>query len=89
LTTGKAALLAAISTLSLNAVQSAEAYPARPIRMVISDGPGSAGDILGRIAFMHSADVLRLPVVVDNRAGAKNRRNTATLRHARRRTRVE
>ena len=33
------------------------AYPKRPIRMVISNGPGSAGDMLGRIAFIRTANI--------------------------------
>ena len=48
----------------------AESYPARPIRMVISNGPGSAGDILGRIAFVRAAESLGQQIVVDNRPGA-------------------
>ena len=47
-----------------------QAYPVRPIRMVLSNGPGSAGDILGRIAFIRTADLLGQQIVVDNRAGA-------------------
>lgn len=61
-------LLTACATCA--AAHAAEAYPARPIRMVISNGPGSAGDILGRIAFMRAADILGQSIVVDNRAGA-------------------
>ena len=38
--------------------------------MVISNGPGSAGDVLGRIAFQRAAEILGQPIVVDNRAGA-------------------
>ena len=48
----------------------AQTYPVRPIRMVISNGPGSAGDILGRIAFMRAAEILGQQIVVDNRPGA-------------------
>lgn len=48
----------------------AEAYPTRPIRMVISNGPGSAGDILGRIAFVRAQELLGQQIVVDNRPGA-------------------
>src|SRR6187551_1799255 len=47
-----------------------ENYPVRLIRMVFSNGPGSAGDILGRIAFMRAADSLGQPIVADNRVGA-------------------
>ncbi|MEQ1775433.1 MAG: tripartite tricarboxylate transporter substrate binding protein [Burkholderiales bacterium] len=52
------------------AARAAELYPVRPIRMVISNGPGSAGDILGRIAFMRAAESLGQQIVVDNRVGA-------------------
>lgn len=48
----------------------AEVYPNRPIRMVLSNGPGSAGDILGRIAFTRTAEVLGQQIVIDNRPGA-------------------
>lgn len=48
----------------------ADAWPARPIRMVVSNGPGSAGDILGRIAFVRTAELLGQQIVVDNRPGA-------------------
>jgi tripartite-type tricarboxylate transporter receptor subunit TctC len=52
------------------AAQAAETYPVRPIRMVISNGPGSAGDILGRIAFVRTQESLGQQIVVDNRPGA-------------------
>jgi tripartite-type tricarboxylate transporter receptor subunit TctC len=61
--------LNAISTETRVALAT-EAYPTRPIRMVISNGPGSAGDILGRIAFVRAAESLGQAVVVDNRPGA-------------------
>jgi len=45
-------------------------YPARPVRMIIPQGPGATTDLLGRIAFTHTADRLGKQIVVDNRAGA-------------------
>jgi tripartite-type tricarboxylate transporter receptor subunit TctC len=48
----------------------ADTYPVRPIRMVLSNGPGSAGDILGRIVFVRMAEQLGQQIVVDNRPGA-------------------
>ncbi len=45
-------------------------YPARPVRVIIPQGPGSTTDLLGRIAFMHTADRLGKQLVVDNRPGA-------------------
>jgi tripartite-type tricarboxylate transporter receptor subunit TctC len=45
-------------------------YPARPVRMIIPQGPGATTDLLGRIAFTHTAERLGKQIVVDNRAGA-------------------
>ncbi len=62
-----ASITAIFATLGAHA---AEVFPTRPIRMVLSNGPGSAGDILGRIAFLRAADTLGQAIVVDNRPGA-------------------
>jgi tripartite-type tricarboxylate transporter receptor subunit TctC len=46
------------------------AYPSRPIRMVLPQGPGSTTDLLGRIVFIHTSERLGRQIVVDNRPGA-------------------
>ena len=48
----------------------AQQYPVRPIRMILPQGPGSTTDLLGRIAFIHTAERLGKQLVVDNRPGA-------------------
>ena len=48
----------------------AQQYPVRPIRVILPQGPGSTTDLLGRIAFIHTADRLGKQLVVDNRPGA-------------------
>ncbi|HTD89918.1 MAG TPA: tripartite tricarboxylate transporter substrate binding protein [Burkholderiales bacterium] len=70
--TGKTLILMAVSVMILVSPtgHAAEIYPNRPVRMVISNGPGSAGDILGRIAFMRATEILGQPLIVDNRPGA-------------------
>ena len=45
-------------------------YPARPVRMILPQGPGSTTDLLGRIAFIHTSERLGKQLVVDNRPGA-------------------
>ena len=47
-----------------------QAYPARPIRMLVPSPPGGATDTLGRLLQLGIAELLGQPVVVDNRGGA-------------------
>lgn len=45
-------------------------YPARPIRMIVANAPGSTSDIFGRLAFNRMSEILGQQIVVDNRPGA-------------------
>lgn len=45
-------------------------YPARPIRMLVPNAPGSSVDTLSRIIGSKMGEVIGQQVVVDNRAGA-------------------
>jgi tripartite-type tricarboxylate transporter receptor subunit TctC len=48
----------------------AQAYPNRPIHLIVNFAPGGAGDILGRIIGNQLAIELHQSVVVENHAGA-------------------
>ncbi len=50
--------------------QNAAAFPARPIRMIVANGAGSAPDVIARLVGMRLAEVWGQPVVIDNRPGA-------------------
>jgi len=52
------------------ATASAQDYPARPVRMIIANTPGSASDIYGRILFARMSERMGQQFVVDNRPGA-------------------
>ena len=64
-------LLALLATLlpAANAI-AAEAYPARPVRMIIPAGAGGVTDILGRVIAQKLGESLGQQVIVDNRPGA-------------------
>lgn len=52
------------------AVQAQDVFPAKPIRLVVPYPPGGSTDQLARAIQQPLADVLKQPVVVENRAGA-------------------
>jgi tripartite-type tricarboxylate transporter receptor subunit TctC len=53
-----------------SALASAQAYPAKPVRMIAASSPGSGVDIVARIVAPKLAEQLGRQVIVDNRAGA-------------------
>ncbi len=57
-------------TLFTSATHAAEAFPTRPVRMIIPFPPGGGTDIMGRIVAQRLTDALSMQVVVDNRGGA-------------------
>jgi tripartite-type tricarboxylate transporter receptor subunit TctC len=68
---GCAAAFAAPGGAALaQATEAAEAYPSRPLRLVIPLPPGGGADLLGRLMATSLGKVLGQAVVVDNRAGA-------------------
>ncbi len=48
----------------------AQAWPARPVKLIVPFPPGGTGDLLGRLAAKEMQTALGQPVVVENRAGA-------------------
>ena len=54
----------------------AQAYPSRPITLIVSFEPGGSTDISARAVAQELAHVLKQPVVVENRGGAGGRVGT-------------
>src|ERR1700748_1934486 len=64
------ALLAASGLLAMRTAAFAQDWPARPIRVIIPFGAGSATDIVPRIVFDRLSPQIGQPSVVENRGGA-------------------
>ena len=48
----------------------AQNWPSRPLRLVIPFSPGGGADIAGRVIGQELSEVLKQPVIIENRAGA-------------------
>ena len=48
----------------------AQAYPVKPVRVVIVFPPGGSNDVTGRIVFQKMSDQLGQQFIIDNRGGA-------------------
>ena len=65
------AILAGLALSSVAAVATAaDAYPTRPIRIVLGSAAGSGSDVVTRVLSSRFSENIGQPVVVDNRAGA-------------------
>ena len=64
------ALACTLLPVAASAAQGADAYPTRPVRMIVPFAPGGASDFVGRIIQPALAEQLKQQVVVDNRGGA-------------------
>jgi len=63
-------ICAAIAALWLGVAAAQQAYPTKPIRMIVTFPPGGSSDLIARALAPVLSDRLRQPVLVENRPGA-------------------
>jgi len=61
---------ACIGTTLLQGVQALEAYPVKPIRLVLGFAAGGGTDVITRALAQRMGEILGQPVIVENKAGA-------------------
>jgi len=64
------AFAAALAMCLMGADAYAQAYPSRPIRLVVGFSPGGAADIVARNIGEGLGRALGQPIIIENRAGA-------------------
>jgi tripartite-type tricarboxylate transporter receptor subunit TctC len=69
-----AAVLSVVSRIAW-----AQAYPTRPVRLIVSSAGGGAADISGRLMGQWLSERLGQPFVIENRPGAGNNIGTETV----------
>ncbi len=75
-------VLATTALLSAVAVHAQEAYPNKPITIVVPYPPGGSNDTFARIVGKALGDSLKQTVVIDNRPGASGNTGTAQVAKA-------
>jgi tripartite-type tricarboxylate transporter receptor subunit TctC len=56
--------------MATGAARAADAWPSKPIRIVVPYPPGGSSDIIARIISVQLSEALKQSVIVDNKAGA-------------------
>src|SRR4051812_47157530 len=64
------------------AAAAAQAYPSKPIRLIVPFPPGGTSDILARVVGQKMAEGLGQPMVIENRAGASGTIGAAVVAKA-------
>jgi tripartite-type tricarboxylate transporter receptor subunit TctC len=78
----KRCLFAALFTLAAASAFAQDAYPSRPITMIVPFPPGGVADITGRPTAAAMEKILKQPVVIANRPGAGGAVGNAAVANA-------
>jgi tripartite-type tricarboxylate transporter receptor subunit TctC len=73
-------LAACVAALpALPSIARAQAYPTRPVRIIVGNAPGGTGDIIARLIGQWLSERFGQQFIVDNRPGAGTNIGTETV----------
>ena len=72
----------AVALPALSRSAGAQAYPTRPVRILVSSPPGGTADFLARVMGQWLSERLGQPSVIENRSGAANNVAAETVANA-------
>ncbi|MFC4273897.1 Bug family tripartite tricarboxylate transporter substrate binding protein [Achromobacter aloeverae] len=73
------ALALAAFAAAMPGAQAADAYPNKPITLLIGFAPGGPTDAIGRVLFKRVSEILDVPIIIENRPGAGGNIGTQEL----------
>lgn len=79
---GICVVAAAVTLAGANPGSAADAFPERPIRIVVNTAPGGLTDVTTRLIAQHMGEYLKQSIVVDNRAGGDGLIGIRTVKSA-------
>ena len=63
------ALATGLSLLLLPALAAAQDFPSKPIKLIVPFPPGGPNDIVARVVGQRMSELVRQPIVIENRSG--------------------
>src|SRR6516225_10704151 len=77
------AKLAVVLLLLSPALAAADDFPKKPIRLIVPFPPGGPNDIIARVVGQRMSEIIKQPVIIDNRGGQSGVLGTESLAKAR------
>lgn len=71
-----------LQVLQANAAGNADVFPDRPIKIVMPAPAGGTADVIGRLIGKELSEILKTPVIIDNRPGASGLIGTQVVQTA-------
>src|SRR4051812_40597784 len=78
----KAMLCATLLMLTAFSAGAEEAWPAKPVRVVVPSAPGGGTDVFARLLGQAMSDSLKQPFVIENKPGASGNIGAETVAHS-------